>query len=93
MASETGVRRRRRKWAERKVAKTAQIAKFISSNYFVGSNVDRQLNQALKRRVQAGKITQKNGRLQLKTARAATKSKNRKVGPKMRAVRYFCVIV
>ena len=73
--------------ADRNGSSRAQIAKFISSNYFVGSNIARQLNQALKRAVRAGRITQKNGKFQLKAARAAVKSKNRKVALKKRAVR------
>ena len=73
--------------ADRNGSSRAQIAKFISSNYFVGSNIDRQLIQALKRCSRAGRITQNNGRFQLKAAKAAGKSRNRRVSLKKRAVR------
>ena len=70
--------------ADRNGSSRAQIAKFISSNYSVGSNIDRQLNQSLKRCTRAGRITQKNGRFHLK---ATGKSRNRRVSLKKRAVR------
>ena len=73
--------------ADRKGSSRAQIAKFISSNYFVGSNIDRQLNQALKRAVRARRITQKNGRFQLKKAKVTSRSRNRRAALKKRAVR------
>ena len=73
--------------ADRNGSSRAQIAKFISSNYFVRSNFAKQLNQALKRCVRAGRITQRNGKFQLKTTKTAAKSKYRKVALKKRAVR------
>ena len=73
--------------ADRNGTSRAQIARFISSNYFVGLNIDRQLNQALKRAIRAGRITQRNGQFQLKTAKVTPRSRKQRAALKKRAVR------